>query len=220
MEAFEEKGFELIDNLVAIDELRQLKNEAARIEIKGGGIRNAEKKFPIVKHLVESEKLTSIASAYLAGAVRHVRSIVFVKSLANNWLVSWHQDKTVAVTKKFNDPGWGPWSLKDGVLHVQPPIDVLQQMITIRIHLDASTASNGCLKVMPGSHKEGVMSQEFIDQYSKTHCEIVCSAPEGSALLMRPHLLHASNKASNPGQRRVLHMEFSSYALPAGISWA
>lgn len=110
--------------------------------------------------------------------------------------------------------------MKDGVLHVQPPIDVLQQMITIRIHLDASTASNGCLKVMPGSHNEGVMSQEFIDQYSKTHREIVCSAPEGSALLMRPHLLHASNKASNPGQRRVLHMEFSSYALPAGISWA
>ncbi|ACS93527.1 conserved hypothetical protein [Teredinibacter turnerae T7901] len=135
-------------------------------------------------------------------------------------MVSWHQDKTVAVTKKFNDPGWGPWSLKDGVQHVQPPIDVLQQMITIRIHLDASTASNGCLKVMPGSHKEGVMSQGFIDQYSKSHCETVCSAPEGSALVMRPHLLHASSKASNPGQRRVLHMEFSSYGLPAGVNWA
>ncbi len=217
---FEEDGFEILESFMSCEEIESIKKELAGIECKGGGIRNADKKLSSITNLVESEKYLSIASAYLSSKAELVRSIVFVKSIENNWLVTWHQDKTVAVSKKFDIPGWGPWSKKDGVLHVQPPVEVLEQMVTFRVHLDESTEENGCLKIMPHSHREGVMPQESIHSYTKSRPAISCEAPIGSALVMRPHVLHASSKAKSTKPRRVLHIEYSSYLLPSGATWA
>jgi ectoine hydroxylase-related dioxygenase (phytanoyl-CoA dioxygenase family) len=81
-----------------------------------------------------------------------VRAIFFDKSSGSNWLVPWHQDLTIAVASKCEAPGFGPWSVKDGIPHVQPPDELLKQMIALRLHLDDCDASNGALRVIPGSH--------------------------------------------------------------------
>jgi ectoine hydroxylase-related dioxygenase (phytanoyl-CoA dioxygenase family) len=106
------------------------------------------------------------------------------------------------------------------MVHVQPPIAVLNQMITFRIHLDDSSQANGCLKVLPKSHELGILDQNEIQEYVQHNRSVICEARSGSALVMRPHILHASSKAKNPSQRRVLHLEYSSFKLPSGISWA
>ncbi|MBV2131165.1 phytanoyl-CoA dioxygenase family protein [Arsukibacterium indicum] len=217
---FLEDGFEIVQNVISTDEIESITFEIEKYESKGGGIRNAEKKIAPVKILAESTKFISLASHYLSAQASLVRAIIFIKSTENNWLVTWHQDKTVTVSKKLDSPGWGPWSQKDGVLHVQPPVEVLEKMVTFRVHLDESTESNGCLRLIPGSHKEGVMSQPSIDSYSKLHSAISCEAPVGSALIMRPHILHSSSKAKSTRPRRVLHLEYSSYKLPGGVEWA
>lgn len=218
--AFSENGFEIVENILSTDDIGTIKRELTTLEFKGGGIRNAEKKLISVATLVKINWLLDLASDYLNGKAKFVRSIVFIKSISNNWLVSWHQDKTVSVSKNINRLGWNNWTEKDGVLNVQPPIEVLENMITFRIHLDEATEENGCLKVIPNSHKEGVLSQQSITHYTEHHKSIHCKAPAGSALVMRPHVLHASNKATSTQPRRVLHIEFSCYQLPDGVKWA
>lgn len=204
-----ENGYEMIDEFISQDQLKTIIQDISTVALstKTSGIRNAEKKFASIKDLANSEQLKHQTKHYLSSPTHLVRAILFNKTAENNWLVSWHQDKTVAVSEKFKQEGWEPWSIKDGIHHVQPPIDVLNQMVTFRIHLDDSHQDNGCLKVLPQSHKLGILNQTAIQIYVQKHKPISCEAAERSALVMRPHLLHSSSKASKPSQRRVLHLE-------------
>jgi len=199
-----------------------IKQDLASIEPKtlSGGLRHAEKKLATVSDFARQQALLDQAGKYLAGKPRFVRTMVFNKTLNRNWLVPWHQDKTIAVSSKFSAPGWGPWTKKEGILHVQPPLAVLEKMITFRIHLDEATEANGCLQVIPKSHRNGILTQASIQNYVGNTSVFTCKAPVGSILAMRPHLLHSSGKTTSPTPRRVLHFEFSCFPLPPGIHWA
>jgi ectoine hydroxylase-related dioxygenase (phytanoyl-CoA dioxygenase family) len=133
--------------------------------------------------------------------------------------VPWHQDLTIAVRERREAAGFGPWSVKDGVVHVQPPDEVIARMLAVRIHLDDADAKNGALRVIPGSHREGRLSAEAIGLWTTTCEGVTIDAPAGSALLMRPHLLHASSAAERPSQRRVIHLEYAAERLPFGLEW-
>lgn len=215
-------GFELLLDFISPEIAESVIEETDSFLLngKGGGIRNADKKFQSIEKLASSEYLLSEASRYVSGKPSLVRAILFDKSPKNNWLVAWHQDKTIAVSSRFDIEGWGPWSLKDGVHHVQPVLSVLEDMVTFRIHLDESNKKNGCLKVIPKSHSLGLMTQvEVYRHMEEVQAEIV-EAPRLSALAMRPHILHASSKAQEPSRRRILHLEYSSYELPSKVVWA
>lgn len=235
--SFTDNGYELVNNFLSPAQLESFNSELGEVNLphSSGGIRNAQSKFPCIEAYIKSDHVLDQAAAYLTGVPQFVRAILFNKTPENNWLVSLHQDKTVAVSKEFSEQDWGPWSKKDGVLHVQPPLKVLNAMVTFRIHLDSSTIENGCLSVVPGSHKLGVLNQQQIsdrssdirsghfrfDHFRSDHFKsVLCPAPAGSALIMRPHVLHSSNKGTVPTQRRVLHIEYSSYELPSGVFWA
>ena len=219
--SFQESGFELIPSFISESIASEIIEQAEPFlnKSKRGGLRNADKKLPSVFELAHSNLLLSQAEKFLSSKPNLVRAILFDKSPQNNWLVTWHQDKTIALSKKFDAEGWGPWSIKDGVHHVQPPIDVLNDMVTFRIHLDESSRDNGCLKVMSGSHKAGLLDQDEIHQYVGSNQPESMTAPALSALVMRPHILHASSKAIKPSRRRVLHLEYCGFGLPEGIYW-
>jgi len=220
--SFFEQGFEIINGLLSADELASLDVALGNIELEGktGGIRHADKKIKAISELALSKKLVGLAQCYLLEKPALVRVILFDKTPENNWLVTWHQDRTLAVSAKFDAESWGPWSMKEGVHHVQPPQDVLDQMITCRIHLDDSHEKNGCLNIMPQSHKLGLIPLSKIKNYVSKKESVACVADAGSVLVMRPHLLHSSSKAIMPSRRRVIHIEYSCYELPVGISWA
>lgn len=218
---FDNSGYELLQNFVAreqIDALLPALHEH-QLEPLRGGIRHIDRIVPAVAALAHSARLKAAAQRRLGDMPHLVRAIYFEKSPENNWLVSWHQDRTVCVTQRFDAPDWGPWSRKAGVWHVQPPLAVLQNMITLRLHLDAATTENGCLKLIPGSHRGGLLSAEQVAAYVETHAATYVEASAGDALLMRPHLLHASEKAARPAARRILHFEYVSHDLPPGIGW-
>ncbi len=208
-----EDGYEIISEFLSHDQLISISSEIESVELpaKASGIRNAEKKFSSIRDLANSEQLRTQAREYLSGAANLVRAILFNKTTENNWLVTWHQDRTIAVSDKFEKNQWGPWSVKDGIHHVQPPVDVLNKMVTFRIHLDDTSQENGCLKILPKSHKLGILDHSSIQDYVQNHNPVICEAPAGSTLVMRPHILHSSSKAPNPSQRRVLHLEYSSF---------
>lgn len=217
-----ENGYELIDDFLSGNQLNSINNELMDVSFpdRAGGIRNVEEKYSSIRDIAASDELMAFVKKYLSGDASLVRAILFNKTYENNWLVTWHQDRTVAVSEKFEENGWGPWSIKDEILHVQPPVSVLEEMVTFRIHLDDTCLENGCLKVLPNSHKLGILDSSAIKEYTQSHEGIACEAKAGSALVMRPHILHSSSKAIFPTQRRVLHLEYSSYKLPRGVSWA
>jgi ectoine hydroxylase-related dioxygenase (phytanoyl-CoA dioxygenase family) len=113
--------------------------------------------------------------------------------------------------------GFGPWTAKAGWVAVQPPVAVLENTVTIRLHLDDCDATNGALKGVPGSHRCGIVPPETIAAH--TTAATVCAVPAGGAMLMKPLLLHASNRSTSPRPRRVVHLEFSAAELPAGLAW-
>lgn len=217
-----EQGFRLESQFISQTTVNTLIDEITKLnELKSPhGIRNAEKKFNCIAKLANSEKIVAQARAILDEEPQLVRAIFFDKNPEKNWLVSWHQDKTVSVNKKLHIDGWGPWSLKDNTHHVQPSESVLNNMVTFRIHLDDSNADNGCLKVIPNSHTSGVLTQLEIDSLVKNAIFVECEANAGDMLIIRPLILHASSKAKLPKHRRVIHLEFSGYDLPNDVYWS
>lgn len=149
-----------------------------------------------------------------------VRGILFDKSPGANWDVSWHQDTTIAVRERREAPGFGPWSVKEGVHHVRPPAAKLERMLTLRFHLDAADESNGSLAVIPGSHRRGILDEGGISECVRAGRAEPAVLPAGGVMVMRPLLLHASRKAASPSHRRVLHLEFSSDEQPGRLEWA
>lgn len=188
---------------------------------KRGGIfavRNLLDVSPEVRELAHSEAVRTLVEPVLGERFFPVRGILFDKIPDANWKVPWHQDVTIAVEERVEAEGFGPWSMKADVLHVQPPAEVLEHMVSVRLHLDNCGEENGALRVVPGSHLHGRIPEDEIPAMRETP-EVVCAVGVGGALLMRPLLLHASSPSRVPGHRRVVHLDFASMQLPNGIRW-
>ena len=171
-----------------------------------------------VHRLASSKPVREVMDSVLGPDCFAVRGIFFNKTPSSNWKVVWHQDLTIAVRERRELNGFGPWTRKAEVWHVQPPADVMSGMISIRLHLDESGLDNGPLRVISGSHREGRLSAEDIARWEKRNC-VSCAVPKGGALLMRPLLLHASSACVMPKPRRVIHLEFAAADLPQGLEW-
>jgi Phytanoyl-CoA dioxygenase (PhyH) len=224
---FDWNGFRIFKSLVESGECDLLANELTPLleqqrksaKSKIGGVRNILRTNSRVLELSKSHKLLSVLEMFGDSPMFPVRAIFFDKNPEANWLVPWHQDLAIAVTEQIETPGFTAWSLKDGVLHVHPQREILERMVTVRLHLDECSASNGPLKVIPGSHRHGKLGAADISKWTAENKAVVCELAKGDALLLRPLLLHLSSPAVNPNHRRVLHIEYSPQELPNGLKW-
>jgi len=212
----QERGFTIITGILEKAECEELLSTLG--PISGAG-RRGLLGTPAVALLANSTRLVKFVELHLQSEPRPVRAVYFDKSSTKNWLVSWHQDLTLALRDRHEVPGFGPWSVKEGIPHVQPPIELLEQMLTIRLHLDDADESNGALRVLPGSHRRGRLSAAQIREFRSQLSEVVCKASAGDALLMRPLLLHASGRSFTPRHRRILHIEYAAFTLPKELQW-
>jgi ectoine hydroxylase-related dioxygenase (phytanoyl-CoA dioxygenase family) len=184
-----------------------------------GGIRNLLAISEAVCELARHEEVRWMAQALLGSECFVARALFFDKTPAANWKVVWHQDLTIAVSERRDVAGFGPWSIKAGVTHVQPPTDVLQRMLAVRVHLDDCTADNGPVRVLPGSHLVGKLTPDDIEEWKARVDSVDCLVKRGGLLAFRPLLLHASSAAKAPHRRRVVHFEFAAGELPGGLAW-
>jgi hypothetical protein len=168
------------------------------------------------------QRHAALAGLLPAGG-RAVQCTSFRKSTTRNWAVPLHQDLSIPVAARVHDPWLRGWSEKEGGLYVQPPADLLQQLVALRLHVDDCRAEDGPLRVVPGSHRLGVLDDAALLQAAAharhVGAEAVCAAPRGSALVMRPLLLHGSSRATGTSARRVLHFVYGPRELPCGLSW-
>jgi hypothetical protein len=224
---FERDGFQIVKSVLEYNEcdllsaeltpLFELQQKSAKNKI--GGVRNLLRSIPQVSQLATSAKLVFLLESVAGSFVFPVRAIFFDKNPEVNWLVPWHQDLAIAVTERIETPGFTGWSIKDETNHVHPPREVLESMVTVRLHLDDCDTSNGALKVLPGTHCHGKIGAEEISEWTTKNKPVVCELAKSDALLMRPLLLHASLPAENPRHRRVLHIEYATQELPSGLKW-
>ncbi len=220
--SFEKDGVETRNTLLTRKAIELVKSDIDldSPELQKYGIRNLEKRFSSISSLASDDQILSLARSLLDGSVNLVRALFFDKTPDRNWFVMWHQDRTVTLNARCEMAGWGPWSFKEGVHHVHAPESVLNKMITFRLHLDPADEDNGCLEVIPGSHKYGVLEQREINELVRNRIAFPCVVDAGDTVIMRPHIVHRSRKSKRPSHRRVVHLEFSSFELPPKAAWA
>ena len=222
-----DKGFTIINDVFSEKEINQIIDVINSIDTSKETFRKSEDLFAIrqfLKEVPESHQLIfndtikKIINEIFGNNYFVVKSIYFDKPEKSNWYVSYHQDLTISVDKKLDLNGFGPWTTKQNQFAVQPPIDYLKNIFTIRIHLDDTDENNGALKVVPNSHSKEIYRPETIDWHVET--EEICSVNKGGIMMMKPLILHGSNRTTNNQKRRVIHIEFSNMELPEEINWS
>ena len=223
----DEHGFALVPHVVLEAEVRRLLAALGEADHAGGvrrresvyAIRNLLEVVPAVAELARSAEIRALVEPVLGPGAFAVRGILFDKTPDANWKVAWHQDLTIAVRERREVEGFGPWSEKAGVAHVQPPAAVLERMVTVRLHLDPCGAENGPVQVIPGSHRAGRLSADEVQRWRGERDAVPACIGTGGVLVMRPLLLHASSPSTAPAHRRVIHLEFAADDLPGGLEW-
>lgn len=145
---------------------------------------------------------------------------MFDKSPNNNWIVPWHQDRTIAVRERRDVPGYGPWSRKAGVWHVEPPFEITARMLTLRVHLDDCGIENAPLLYVPGSHLVGKLPSRRVADFAREQGHAVSPAKAGDVWAYATAIVHSSQPAQKPCRRRVLQIDYSADELSAGLEWA
>lgn len=217
-----DKGYFIQDEILSPDECEILVDSISRTHDSQGraGIRHLMK-IPEVKSISSDVRLLRIAKLFLGSSAIPYRATLFEKSGHANWLVAWHQDTALPLENRVDSPDWGPWSEKEGLVYAHAPDWALSRVIALRIHLDASTELNGPLRVVPGTHSLGVLSDDDVSRHARSHSPVECLSPRGGVVAMRPLLIHASSKARVNSPRRVLHIEYvDSLDLSEGVRLA
>ncbi|MBI3737113.1 phytanoyl-CoA dioxygenase family protein [Candidatus Sumerlaeota bacterium] len=174
---------------------------------------------PALEVAIQSE-IVRILSAIMGSDFGLVQAIYFDKPPDLPWSLPWHQDVAIAVKEhRIQSRRFGAPTVKQGVPHVEADAELLETMVTVRIHLDDVTEENGPLEVIPGSHRRGLIPSSFSPDPGEGR-KVLLNA--GDALLMRPLLLHhsGSSKRGTNLHRRLLHFEYApSPFLSDGYEW-
>ena len=222
----EENGFSVLTNLYSDEEISQILTCLENTEQEGNSfmktkdlfaIRQLIKNVPELSSLLFNKKLIELLSDLSESEYFLTKAIYFDKPSESNWFVAYHQDLSISVNKRMDLENYSNWTFKKGQYGVQPPIDILQNTITIRIHLDKTNKNNGALKIIPKSHLNGIVRANSKDLNNQN--EFICELEKGGAMLMKPLTLHASNKTTNGKRRRVIHLEFNKHKLTEPLTW-
>lgn len=201
-------GYSTFEGVLSHRECSVVANAVTGCQARRAGARNLMSN-PLIAELAFDSRLLQLAAGALGTTASPFRATLFEKSARTNWHVLWHQDRALPLSRRCNSREWGPWTTKAGVLYALAPAWALERVVALRIHLDASTSENGPLRVIPHSHKAGILSESDIRRMMTTRTPDTCLVGRGAVLAMRPLLLHSSTKTRCDELRRVIHIEYA-----------
>lgn len=214
----EDLGLSIEDGVFEPPEVAQLAMDLGSVARSRAGARHLMTNAA-VENVANDARLVEIARRWLGTEARPYRATLFDKSPKANWLVTWHQDTALPVRQRAEVPGWGPWSIKAGVLYAQAPAKALEGIVALRLHVDDSHSENGPLRVLPGTHQRGVLSDQEIQDLARSVSPHECVVGRGGVIAMRPLLVHASSKSISDMPRRVVHIEYArSFQQEGGLA--
>jgi ectoine hydroxylase-related dioxygenase (phytanoyl-CoA dioxygenase family) len=211
-----ESGYGLIPSVFTEDEVHALLQhvENEHLPRTRAGVRHAMRSTNVAR-IARDPRMMEIARRILEASAIAFRATLFEKLPDSNWLVAWHQDTALPLRERRETVGWGPWSVKDGVNYAHAPAAALEKVVALRVHLDDSTADNGPLRVLPGTHTGGVLTDDEMHAIAEHTSGVDCLMPLGGIVAMRPLIIHASSKSRTENPRRVLHIEYAESASVA-----
>jgi ectoine hydroxylase-related dioxygenase (phytanoyl-CoA dioxygenase family) len=215
-EAVEKDGYAIVPGVLDESEISQVLRNLSEAQLRRSraGIRHLLSDAGVAI-LAADPRLLQIASQSLSSAAIPFRATLFDKSPDANWMVVWHQDTALPLSNRVDKPGWGPWSVKEGITYAHAPTSALDKVVALRIHLDPSNEMNGPLRVLPGTHRLGVLTDDEVSRLAAERKAVDCLATPGAVLVMRPLLIHSSSKVQIECVRRVLHIEYASSMIVA-----
>ena len=215
-DTIDQHGFAVIPAVLPGDEIAALLQhlKEGRVRRTRAGARHLMAD-PLIAELANDPRLLNLAREILGNDAIPFRATLFDKSPDANWLVVWHQDTALPLTQRGEIHGWGPWSIKEGIHYAHAPAHALEHVVALRVHLDDCSAENGPLRVIPATHKFGVLSDDAVAQLAARSSPVDCLASQGGVLAMRPLLVHSSSKSQSDAPRRVLHIEYAESMLIA-----
>jgi ectoine hydroxylase-related dioxygenase (phytanoyl-CoA dioxygenase family) len=210
MRTIKQDGYAIIPGVLPVEQIGRLLDDLISVNAprSRAGSRHALR-HAAVRTLAENPRLTDLAREVLGRDAFPFRATLFDKSQKANWLVVWHQDTALPLRERHDHPAWGPWSVKDGVIYAHAPATALSRVLALRVHLDDSLSENGPLRVLPGTHIQGVLSDDEIHQCVARISSVECLVGKGGVVAMRPLIVHASSKSRSDVPRRVLHIEYA-----------
>ncbi|OIQ30395.1 MAG: phytanoyl-CoA dioxygenase [Bacteroidetes bacterium MedPE-SWsnd-G2] len=223
---FKNTGFYILNEIYSEEELEGIINCLESFEKSNNSNFRSNNVFAIRKLLIEIPELKSflfndnlrfLLSKLFEGNSFLTKAIYFDKPKQSNWFVPIHQDLSISVADKKHVEGYNQWTFKKGQYGVIPPLGILENTVTIRIHLDDTNSGNGALNVVPKSHLQGIVRVD--ENYCSELSPQVCEVRKGGVMLMKPLTLHSSNRSNNSSNRRVIHLEFNSIPLDKNLNW-
>ena len=212
--ALKAQGFVVLPDIFPAEFIDRTMGEISRCAPRPSraGVRHALGVQPVIE-MARCPQLLALVCRALGPASFPFRATLFEKTPASNWLVVWHQDTALPLVERREISGWGPWSVKQGIPYAHAPASVLEQVLALRIHFDGSTPDNGPLRVLPGTHDRGILSDDAIHELSATVSAVECAVRKGGVVAMHPLVVHSSSKSRNGVPRRVLHIEYAASEL-------
>lgn len=204
-------GYAIVPQVITAEEIRRLLSdlEQSTSQRTRAGVRHLLSN-PSVAEFAADRCMLGIAQSVLGSDAFPFKATLFDKSPEANWLITWHQDTALPLREKQETPGWGPWSTKEGIIYAHAPASALEKVVSLRLHLDDSDEENGPLRLIPGSHRHGVLSDQRVENtVGKKDC-VTCLIEQGGVIVMRPLIIHASSKSQSDKPRRVLHIEYAT----------
>jgi hypothetical protein len=218
MHDFDRDGLAYFPNVCSEEELREIESALASVAGEAAGVRLHG--IPdLAPPLAGNGCIGKVAASIIGSDARPVRAILFDKNEATNWNLGWHQDRTIVVRERIEVSGLGPWTMKAGLQHVTPPIEILEQMVTLRLHIDAVDEHNAPLMVAKGSHRFGRIAEPDIPDIVAQSEIACCLAERGDVWAYSTPILHASEPSTKPSRRRVLQVDYAAISLPGGLEW-
>lgn len=220
--ALDEQGFAIVPAVLSVRELIPILVSLADLAPQPGraGVRHVLS-HPTVGVVASNPRLMEMAQAVLGQLAFPFRATLFDRIPNSSSLLSWHQDTALPLQHKVETDGWGPWSVNEDVIYAHAPASALEQVLALRLQLDDCTGENAPLRVLPGTHGLGVLSDEEIERHGTYDQPIECLVARGGVVAMRPLVIHASSKSRSQSARRVLHIEYAATKqFPGGLHLA
>jgi ectoine hydroxylase-related dioxygenase (phytanoyl-CoA dioxygenase family) len=204
-------GYAIAPQIVTAEEIARLlfDLEQSASQRTRAGVRHLLSNSAVAEFAAD-RRMLGIAQSILGSDAFPFKATLFDKSSDANWLVTWHQDTALPLREKHETPGWGPWSTKEGMIYAHAPVNALESVVALRLHLDDSNNNNGPLRVIPGSHCQGILSDKQVENIVDKGEPVTCLVEQGGVIVMRPLIIHASSKSQSDKPRRVLHIEYAT----------
>ena len=200
VEAFERDGYVICRGVIDESLINEVNDHVGWLQVRHPDVRPEQlghvflRDDPFWVRLVSDPRLLEIASLFVGPDLALFASHYISKPPYSGQPVLWHQDAAF-------------W-----------PLDPMR-VVTLWLAVDHSTPDNGCVRVIPGSHRgpvaemrdnetvESVLGQEIAVEVDESQAVDMVLAP-GDVEVHHPNIVHGSNANTSPDRRCGLTIRY------------